>query len=566
MATRHRTRPFNRLRLILDADLTVVNALDKAVEAHGDTPLFFFDEPPYCPGLSASISPRAMRDFANRVANVLCGEAEMARYDRVAICKANAGDYFFLGVAVMRAGGIAVPINGELPPDGLGQYLDYTGATVVITDSATWRRYRAAGRPPLATVRKIIFTDSVPEEVAPDGIALSAALERAGADFEPVDVCSDDDVLIVHTSGTTGFPKGVIHTSGSLVAGIKGQLKIEPVFRDNVALTAAPFNHFINYLGLLSALVAHVPTWLVGRPDAKAILDLIDREKIAVVFCFPHTFLAMYEHGLDRHDLGSVRLWLAGADSSHEAHIRAFTRKGAFMRVFGRPVLRAVYADTLGSSEVGFAALFRFAFSFSRRFQRYAGRPTFAGPKVKIADAAGRKLPPGKIGRVMVKGPTLFKGYWNAHDKLHGVVRDGWWWTGDVGYRDRFGRFYHYDRATDVIRVGSGAAVHTLPLEEIILNYPGVAEAVVVGRAASRNGSGGQGDAEEPIAFVQMLPGCSANPEEILAWTNARLSEAERIAELTLVSAGDIPRGLTGKVLKRVLRDRFSGIRLTAGA
>jgi acyl-coenzyme A synthetase/AMP-(fatty) acid ligase len=554
MTQRSATRPLNRLRFILDRRLTVANLLDKAVEAHDDTPLFLLDEPVPYGDLGDRIEPRRLKRFADAFGALLQGRCLMQRYDRVAILKANHGDYFFLGLAVMRAGGVAVPINGGLPSATVDEYLRYTGATILITDAETLVRLDRARAVP-ETIRRVLLSDpTVPRvgrEVRARVRSLAAELaEPRAAEFRPVTLVADDNVLICHTSGTTGTPKGVLHTTGTLVAGIRGQLKIEPIFRRSVALNASPFNHFINYLGLMSSLVAQVPVWLVGRHDPGALLDLIDREAISVVFCFPHTYVAIYEHGLDRHDLGSVRLWLAGADSSHEAHIRPFVQRGAFLRLLGRPLVRSVYVDTFGSSEVGFAALFRFAFSFSTRFGRYAGRPTFAGPKIKVADARGRALPPGTVGRLMVKGPTLFRGYWNAHDKLQGVVLDGWWWTGDVGYRSHSGRFYHVDREVDVIR-GHAGPVYSLPIEELVLNCDGVAEAVVIGVATEHG--------QAPIALVQTMDGCEVDVDALREEVNASLPPESRLARVTRIDRAAIPRGLTGKVLKRVLRERYDG-------
>lgn len=539
---------FNRIRFIFDAKLTVSNLVDKAAAALPDKPLFYTDEAFEYPGLECPITPQGLQRFTNRMANVLKAWAGLNRYDRVTIYKSNSSDYFFWGVAIMRAGGIAVPVNGGMAVDGLGHYLEYTSSRLLITDIASYQKLKNENAT-LHSIVRILITDGNIEDDA-RCINLLQALQESPEQFEAVQLANDDDVLIVHTSGTTGFPKGVIHTSGTLAAGIKGQLKIEPIFGKDIGLSAAPFNHFISYLGMLSALAAGVPTWMISDPDPDKILKRVDAEKISIVFCFPHTFIGMYEIGLEAYDLSSVRLWIAGADSSHEAHIKAFTQKGAFLKLFGKPLIRSIYADTLGSSEVGFAALFRFVFSFSKHFSRYVGRPTFAGPKVKIADAQGYALPAGTIGRLMVKGPTLFKGYWNAHDKLHGVVIDGWWWTGDVGYRDRFGRYYHYDRAVDVIRT-QGGEVHTLPIEEILLNYPGVAEAVVVGRET-------QDGKQVPIAMVQSLPKVILDAKLIQYEINQHLKVHEQLVELHIVPKQEIPRGLTGKVLKRVLRDKFA--------
>lgn len=546
------TRPCNRLRMILDRGLTVANLVDKAAAAHDDTPLFLLDAPVPYADLGDRVEPKRLQRFADRMAHLLTSRCGMRRYDRVAIIKANGGDIVLLGMAIIRAGGITVPINGGMSPEIVASYLAYTGARILITDHATYRRLRLNGGLP-RDLCHILFTDAEPRHGAADDVrvtGLAAALDEIEPrPFAPVKLGADDDVLICHTSGTTGVPKGVLHTNGTLVAGIRGQLMIQPVFRGDVAVSASPFNHFINHLGLMAALAGQLRVWLLANPEPKAVLDLIDREKVSVVFCFPHTYLALYAHGLDRHDLSSVRIWMAAADSSHEQHILPFVRRGAFLRLFGRRVLGSVFMDTLGTSEVGFAALINPIADFAGRFGRCVGWPSFAGPRVKVADELGRELPTGEVGRLMVKGPTLFKGYWNAHDMLHGVKHDGWWWTGDLAWRDRAGRFYHIDRAVDVIETAAGP-VYSLPIEELLLKHPGVAEAVVV----AADGEGGKA----PLALVQPMPGQSLDPQAVRRWANEHLPPHSALFDVHVVESDTIPRGLTGKVLKRVLRERLA--------
>lgn len=552
MFGKRKARLMNRLRFIFDRKLTVGNLLDKAAASHGEEPLFFLDKPLPYGDLGQAVNLNKMRDFCDKYRHILDQLCGLKRYDRVAILQANSPSIFLSGYAAMRAGFIAVPVNGGMPSESAGRYLSYTGAKALITDAATYERLRKEGG--IAdTLSHILISDGRAPLVQGDSryevISLQDTFETVEAFGLPaIEMAGDDVCLICHTSGTTGFPKGVIHTNSSLVNGIKGQLKVEPITSADRGMSAAPFNHFINFSGLMSAMAANVGTWLVTAEEAKPLLDLIDREKISVVFCFPHTYLKFYEYGLERHSLESVRLWIAGADSSHEAHIKPLLRKGALLRVFGRKIVPAMFVDSLGSSEVGFAALFRFTLPSSKLFGRYVGKPTFAGPKVKIADEEGRRVPNGTPGRLMVKGPTLFAGYWNNHERLLGERRDGWWWTGDVAYRDGKGRFFHLDRAVDVISTCRGD-VYSQPVEEILLLNEGLHEAVVVGVGAAKQ--------QRVVALVQMAPSMEGKPLEQLAKIfNAQLAPEQQLDIVLKVSEAEIPRGLTGKVLKRVLRDQ----------
>jgi acyl-CoA synthetase (AMP-forming)/AMP-acid ligase II len=302
---------------------------------------------------------------------------------------------------------------------------------------------------------------------------------------------------------------------------------------------------------MLSAMLAGLNVWPITRTEPRAVMDLIERERITIFFAFPDVYCRMYLEGFEHYDFSSMRTWVGTADTSHSIHKKAFTQKGAFLRFFGKPLLRSIFVDAFGSSEICFAALTRITFSFSKpRLDRLLGTTNPAGPRVRIADEDGRTIPRGQIGRVMVKGPTLFKGYWNSHDRLHGTMHDGWWWTGDIGYRDRLGRFYHLDRATDVIQTAQGA-VYSLLAEEVLINHPEVSEVSVFGVPAA----GGQ---QAAIAVVNARSGCAPNPLTLRLWTNERLKLSAPIADVFVVQPDEVPRGLTGKVLKRVLREQYA--------
>ena len=540
---------FRRVRLLWQRDLSLANLLDRAASAAGPeaAPLRLTEPLAYRRLKGLAITYGQMLDFARRLGNVL-EKAGLRRHDRVVIYKSNAPDYFLLSLAVIRAGGIAVPVHGEMSLEGLCFYLELTGARFVITDRSVFEE-RVRDPDALPGVETWLFPQA-PKGLEGRSVDLDSALEEVSEDRPPVRVGGSDPVLIVHTSGTTGFPKGVTHTSESCLGSLRRFALTMPVLRSERQLFAWPANHVVAHHTGFATLASNLPGWFPQRFDAGEVLDLIDREGITQYFGFPDTYLRLLEHGLDGHRLDSVRFWFATADASHEAHVRAFTERGAALRLFGRPVLRSVFVEGLGTSEVNGPALLRFTFSRSRRFDRFVGRRAPLGPRVKVADEEGRPLKAGKVGRLMVKGKSLFEGYWNADHLLVETCRDGWWWTGDIVYRDRWGRYYHLDRAHDVIETADGP-VYTLPVEEELLKHSAVSEAVVFGVETE------DGDTV-PVALVSLRKGQGAEPEALRAWANERLPDSSALSAVRRVESEEIQRGLTGKVLKRVLRERFA--------
>jgi acyl-coenzyme A synthetase/AMP-(fatty) acid ligase len=487
--------------------------------------------------------------FAARTGEVL-QMSGMGRGDLVAIFKRNEVDYVLLALAVIRAGGVAVPINPGMSIDTLDRYLRYTGVRTLCCDSHLFTK-TIEDRSRLPTIHHWVFTDE-----ASDGGDGATVLRRAIAEVpgeaQPVSLSDESQTVLAHTSGTTGMPKAVVCTASSLLNGIRVHYRTEPPLPWQRVGIAGPFSHLVFQIGVTTALISNMPAWALDGCEAGSALEAIEREQISLFVAFPELYLRMYAHGLDAHDLDSMRVWISVADSSQEAHMAVFCSHGAVLRVGGRTLLGSVFIETLGSSEIGGPALRRIWSSRSRiRCQRQVGRRMLGGPKVKVADRDGHAVPPGRAGALMVKGPTLFAGYWTAEGRLDDARTDGWWATGDVVRRDRLGRVHHLDRTTDVIHTAAGP-FYSLPAEDVLHTYPGISEAVVFGVSAR------SGDDEQPIGLVWPAGSTSLDEAELLRWANQRVDGPVGLAAVRCVSFEQIPRGLTGKVLKRRLREAYA--------
>lgn len=533
-----------RLKFILDRSLTVSNILEKSIAAYGaDFEILRFSGSLAHLGVDGqSLTLGELKRVCDRLSSALLNLG-LQRFDRVAVYKAPSVDYLIYSLAIMRAGAITVPVNGGLPIDDIRQYLDYTGARFVFTDGTHIGKLDLAA---LAAGRQRALLSRRPEDLPlPIGAhVLSDVVPEHAVDFTPVAIHDHDDAMIVHTSGTTGFPKGVLHGSHSLIRGTKGQLMIQPIGRNNRILLASPANHHITQAAIITCMAAGIPAYVPAEETAVDLLHVIESERCSLVLAFPDLYQGMCQAPMSDFRLDHVKSWMAGGDSSHEVHIRQLTSHGAFVSVFGKPLIRSMYVEFLGTSEVGFAALLKMSFSFTKRYARYVGKRTIVSPKVKLVDKDGKPVPTGQPGRLMVKGPTLFKGYWNAHDRLHGVTIDGWWWTGDICRRDRWGGYYHLDREVDSIRSDEGV-VYSLPIEEEILKHPLVADVAVL----ELNGEVG--------AVIECQAGKALRVAQVQDWLRSHLPEHSSMRIIVLPADERLPRGLTGKVLKRRLRERY---------
>jgi acyl-coenzyme A synthetase/AMP-(fatty) acid ligase len=544
------SRALNRLRVLLDRRLTAANALDRAAAAHPDSEVFHLTAAtPYRDLPAGAVTPRALLPFVNKVGNVLLGLG-LRRGDRVAIYHTNGPEYFFLALAVIKAGGTVVPVNSGMPVDELGRHLRAADCHIVMTDGRQFAEM-IGDIDALPDVHMWVFPD-LPAGFTGKGIALNAALTAASEHLAPAPLDADATVLLVHTSGTTGRPKLVPSTSGRLISGVKRHYVDEPIARHNRTAVAGHFNHLVYYVGLYSSLMGNLPVWTIGEHTVEEITRTITTARIAIFFAFPDVYARIYRHGLPDHAFDSVRIWVTTADAAHDVHMEAFCGTGAYLRLGGRVLVRSLFIEAFGTSEVGFAAVRRVRFPFSpRRFDRIVGRRTLAGPRMRVVDAVGTPVAANTVGRIMVSGPTVFTGYWDPEDAgRHVAPADGWWWTGDLGRRNRFGTFFQLARALDVIRTATGP-VYPLPIEEALLAHPAVGDAAVIGVP---HPSGG----EVAVAIVCPIESATLRAGDVLDWMRGRPSLVD-VHDVKVLAAEDLPRGLTGKILRRVLRERYAG-------
>lgn len=502
-------------------------------------------------------SARRIRHAAGRVAAVLKRRFTLAAGDRVAIYKGNDFDIFIFSLAITRAGGISVPVNGKLPPASLDQYLRHVGATVLFCDREALASI-SGNSVRLETVRHVVVVDVSSQVEAESlvravsssahGHALEALFAAVPGQLPAVARGMDDPLYLVHTSGTTGFPKAVILLNRGLTASLRAALVFNLVRRRDLAYFATPFNHQVTHL-YLNGLLAFGGRAILSRTfDPARTLQTIQQRAVTVFFGFPIAYTQLTAEDLTRYDLSSMRIWATTADASHEVHQRKLVRVGSFLSRLGIPLSGSVFVDGLGSSEVGIAALLRIVGPWTRRFERRVGRPIpFFGPRVKVVDETGQPVRGATPGRLMIKGPCMFGGYWNNHDKLFAASSDGWWFTGDIVSRAADGSYMHLDREVDVIHQASGAS-YTLPIEEEILKHPAVYDATVF---AYRQND----DVPVAAAAVALKPAFAhLGDDQLRDELNQLLVPRDQLAVVRARPWSDFPIGVTGKTLKRAFR------------
>jgi len=440
--------------------------------------------------------------------------------DRVAILAANGHAYVETYVGVPAGGMVIVPLNTRHAPAELEYALRDSGARVLITD-----------RPPGA------LTDVV-ERV----VMLGEPYESLLATHEPatlgVDVDERDLAGLFYTGGTTGASKGVMLSHRNLIANTYHWLTLAPQHENDVYLVAAPLFHAAGSNAVLATIWTAGTQVILPAFDPAAALDLIAKHNVTITLGVPTMLAALANEQIERpRDTRSLRLLGHGGSPIATEVLRRCC--AAFLNAELLEVYGATELSPLATILLGERAL------IDHPRARSCGRPVIGG-QVRVVDLDGRTLPPGEVGEVVVSGPQVMQGYWNKPEQTARALRNGEYWSGDLGYMDAEGYLFLVDRAKDMIITG-GENVYSTEVEEVLYRHPAVLEAAVFGVPDEK-----WGEAVHAVVVPR------ADHEDLDVAVLIEFCR-ERIAHYKAPRSIDIrreplPKSGPGKVLKRELR------------
>lgn len=529
-------------RLLRRKDITVASLLDELLPLRGNRLVSYHDELTALDG-----SPQQVQRFCDLhreidiMGRFLVEEAGLRRGERVAIFKTNDPRCFRWLMAVIRAGGVAVPLNPLLTLSEVQSIIDHCGVRILITDSRTFTSSIRSVRNLPVTVW--IQSDNQPP-VHPDFLQISEN-HLKNHSFTPVTIDPDETIAIFHTSGTSGAPKGAMLSSRALLGGASTAALIAPFIRKKeLALFTLPWAHIMAVSTALYGLIAGIPALFLERFETERVIDAIEKYRITSFIGVPAMFIKLVNASPPPEKLASVRMWISASDHLPIPYRRRLLRYGALYRLFGRRVVPPLFINIYGMVELGGSAMIGMKIPLLPG----CGDLCFPVPpfRIRIVDDTGKVTGSGHVGECQVLGPGVTKGYWNnpeGTDRL--ITEDGWLRTGDLALRNRFGFFRILGRSKDRIKCG-GYSVFAADVEEVLASHPSIAHAAVVGVPHQQKG-------EVPVGFVEMHDGLSLSAEDILAWCRSRLAPYKAPRSIHIMAPGEIPRGTTEKVLKQKL-------------
>ncbi|GAB2522516.1 long-chain-fatty-acid--CoA ligase [Spirosoma aerophilum] len=524
--------------------LTLPQLLSRSALRFGEQPALVF--------MGFSISYSTLTDLVNRMAQSLA-DIGIRPGDRVAIMLPNLPQTVVANYAILRLGAVAVMVNPLYTVPELTDQLNDSGAKTLIVLDALIDKAKAAW--PQTSLTQLIVCHvndliPVPTEALPanayraveTGEGINSYLDLQ-ADYPVGHPFPDqsrwhDTAALLYTGGTTGQSKGVMLTHANISSNVQqAKVDFDGIWLDGRerSLAIYPFFHVAGYTGVqVLGLSYGAVITLIPRPDPDSIINLLRTFKPTSIGAVPTIYVGLLNDSRWAElDLSSLKILITSS---------------APMAASTYPKLMAKCPQVTISEVWGMTELSGFATGTSVRADSFKpgsiGVP-YPNGAVKIVDAATGQtiLPLGEHGEICFRGPQVMVGYWNKPDATADVLRDGWLYSGDIGYIDNEGWLFIVDRKKDMIIAG-GYNIYPRELDEVLYSHPAILEACCVGIPDAYRG-------ETVKAFIVLKPGETLTADQVSAFCRERLAAYKIPKHIEFL--GELPKSVVGKILRREL-------------
>ncbi len=455
--------------------------------------------------------------------------------DRVALLAMNSIEFMESFFAIAKIGAIGVPLNWRLTPSELEFILKDAGASVLIYSGefaapVAALQGLAAGKTDITTW---LCTDT-PAAVTALSRSYTTLQEREPDHEPPLGSGDMDSLYIMYTSGTTGLPKGVVHTHGSVFWSLTTlALSCDSRFGDRY-YCCLPLFHVGALTPAISSAYGGV-TLIVPRTfDPIKTWQAINDENICNMFAVPAMLGAMvqtFDH--IKPDYSHLRWITCGAAPVPVDLILHFGKMGVdILQVYG-------LTETCGPACLIDAK--------SAVEKAGSAGPAFFHTKIRIVDEAGDDCAPNEPGEVIIAGRHILTEYWNRPEATKDAIKDGWFYSGDIATMDTDGYVYICDRKKDMI-ISGGENIYPAEVENVLFSHPKIADVAIIGQNSAKWG-------EVPLAII-IKSDDSLTEGEVMEYCQDKLARFKQPKNVAFVN--DIPRNPSGKILKRILREQFS--------
>jgi acyl-CoA synthetase (AMP-forming)/AMP-acid ligase II len=542
---------------------------------------------------------KGLNDRVNRLAQALIDKG-VKKDDKILFMIHNRPEFLEVNYAVQKCGAIPVPMNYRFTASEIEFQADHCDASIFILEDIWLEQVQKA----IPKLKKIKHYICIGQECPSDMTGYESMMENYPAEDPDVPTGGDDVCVICYTGGTTGFPKGVMLTYGAHLKLIEellvsiifriSQTPLTPEFRKKASEASSlpgiglalyligsgpmqwilsrprtadflhkqakellvdlkkiqkgyeynlraifpsfPFFHDASYSFTIFTLVVGNQTLLLPQGvkfDPDRILSMVEKEQPDLMANVPTGWKMIVDHpDIDKYDTSSIAACISGAG------LCTAELKKKILRKFNG----SLFLDGFGQTEMTPMTSFRLDCSADNVTERSVGKPMI---ETRIVDDDGKEVPRGEIGEIIYKSPTIMKGYYKDEKKTAEVIKDGWFYSGDLAYLDESGEIRVVERKNECINTG-GEKVFPFEVEQVVYQHPAVKDVCVIGVPDEKWGSSVR-------AVVQLKEGKDATEEEIIGVCEGKLAGYKKPRSVVFVD--DFPLSPVGKVLRSKIRE-----------
>jgi len=487
------------------------------------------------------MSWRVFDEKANRMANLLLKRG-IKKGDKVAILLMNCLEWLPIYFGILKTGAIVVPLNFRYTAEEIKYCLGLSETVALIFGPEFIGRVEMV-YDQIPKVKTFFFAGEDRPSFAENYDRLTA---NCSSEAPKIELADEDDAAVYFSSGTTGFPKAILHTHQSLISACYTENEHHGQKREDNFLCIPPLYHTGAKMHWFGSLLSGSKAVLLRGVKPEWILKTVSEEKITIVWLL----VPWAQDILDAIERGSVKLEDYDLAQWRLMHIGAQPVPPSLIRRWKKYFPDHLYDTNYGLSESAGPGCVHLGTENIHK----VGAIGIPGHnwEAKITDENGGSVSQGQVGELAVKGPGMMKCYYNDSEATDAAIKGGWLFTGDMARIDEDGFIYLVDRKKDVIITG-GENLYPVEIEDFLRAHNAIKDVAVIGLPDNRLG-------EIAAAIIEIKPGCKCNEEEIKSFC-ARMPRYKRPRKIIF---DQVPRNPTGKIEKPRLREKYGGSSLVA--